>query len=222
MVGRNGKTAQARSAHAQEHSRSHAGPRSPVEARLRALRRRKFAKNWRGGFGTIEVTNEGRGWHLHAHLLIDADWIDGGQLARSWNAATAGAGYIVKVRDARPRDYLREVAKYVVKGNALAVWSGSQIFEFITAFSRERTFFVFGSLYGKRTQWRDWIASLKLFKPKCECGNDQLKFYSEFAWEEHWLQPGETGGPRPPPPEQHPEFQWEDAKEIGHNAFARN
>ena len=32
-------------------------------------------KKCRGGFRKLEVTNKGRGWNLHVHELVDADWV---------------------------------------------------------------------------------------------------------------------------------------------------
>jgi len=118
------------------------------------LLRNKFVRNWRGGFYTLEVTNEGKGWHLHLHALIDADWIDAGELAKVWNFCNRGTGYIVKVKDAREQNYLAEVTKYAVKGSDLAAWSASDIADFIDAWGKLDTFGVFGSIRGQQAEWR--------------------------------------------------------------------
>ena len=146
------------------------------------LRRMVFARNWTGGFYSLEVTNEGRGWHLHLHALIDSRWIDAGLLSKAWHKATRGLGHIVKVQDARQKDYLKEVTKYAVKGNQLAAWTGDQSLEFIRAFDGARTFGVFGSLYGKRTEWREWLDSIQAAKPLCACGSCWIKDESEHDW----------------------------------------
>jgi hypothetical protein len=146
---------------------------------LTRLRRSKFARNWRGGFYSIEVTNEGRGWHLHFHLLVDARWIDAIQLSAQWDKATNHFGRIVKVKDARGKDYLREVTKYAVKGVQLAAWDGATAATFIDAFTGVRTFGVFGSLYGKRTEFAEWFkAQLQNFA-QCKCGCSDFRFESE-------------------------------------------
>lgn len=163
------------------------------------LRRSKFASNWRGGFYRFEITNEGKGWHLHLHALVDALWIDQFRLKEQWRKNTDGAGYIVKVKDARGTDYLHEVTKYVVKGHQLAAWKPQQILEFVTAFTGKRTFGVFGSLYGKRTEFAEWIADLKSAKPACECGSDAHVFYDETEWEIHKLDLRPTIRPKPAP-----------------------
>lgn len=164
------------------------------------LRRRKFARGWRGGFYSLEVTNEGRGWHLHLHALIDARWIDAAELARQWSDCCRGFGNIVKVKDAREQNYLAEVTKYAVKGSQLAEWTPADIVQFITAFAGKRTFGVFGTLYGKRTEFAEWLAQIRDQKPLCPCGSCNVAYFSEHDWLLRQLK--DDGQPllsRPPP-----------------------
>lgn len=177
---------------------------------LGSLRRSKFCNNWLGGFYRLECTNEGNGWHLHIHLLVDARWIDQFALSEKWNKITGGNGRIVKVLDCREQSYLHEVTKYVVKGHQMAAWQPSEILQFINAFTGVRTFGVFGSLYGKRTEFAEWIASTKGEKPRCPCGSDRCKFYSETEWEIAQLQLTPTTSPRPPSPVQPLELAFAD------------
>ena len=172
------------------------------------LRHRKFCSNWRGGFYSLEVTNEGCGWHLHLHALVDARFIDAGELARQWSKASNGAGHIVKVKDCRKADYLAEVTKYAVKGSQLAAWKPSQISDFIRAFTGCRTFGVFGILYGKRTEFAEWLKSIRDHKPKCDCGCLSMRYFSEAEWLEHDFKPDVDSPDRPAPPENHPEFSF--------------
>ena len=165
------------------------------------LRARKFCDNWRGGLYGIEVTNEGKGWHLHIHALVDARWIDAPQLAREWCSVTGAAGYIVKVKDVRNADYLREVCKYAVKGNQLATWTPDQIATFVRAFDGVRTFGVFGNLYGKRTEFAEWIKAIRESKPRCSCGSSDVTYSSEIDHIMHDLRPNSESSTRPPPPQ---------------------
>jgi hypothetical protein len=164
------------------------------------LRRTKFARNWRGGFYCLEVTNEGRGWHLHLHALIDARWIDELELSDQWHHATNGMGRIVKVKDARGTNFLKEVAKYVVKGNQLAAWSPSVVARFVDAFDGVRTFAVFGDLFGKRTQFAEWFKAVRDLKPRCTCGCSEMRYYSEADWVVADLIPSDSHAPARPPP----------------------
>jgi len=166
------------------------------------LRRRKFAANWRGGFWTIQCTNENAGWHLHIHALVDANWIDAPKLALEWDNVTNGMGRIVKVRDCREQEYLAEVTRYVVRGSQLAKWTPDEISSFISAFEGKRCFGVFGSLFAKRTQFAEWIAELKSCRPKCDCGSSDCSYYSEAEWLIRELGSPEQTRPRPPPVDQ--------------------
>ncbi len=163
------------------------------------LRRSKFAANWKGGFYSLEVTNEGRGWHLHLHALIDAKWIDSFALSQAWAKATNGLGKIVKVKDARGKNYLAEVTKYCVKGVQLAAWSPENIVCFIDAFRGVRTFGVFGDLYGKRTEFAEWWKLVRGSKPACPCGSCSVLYYSECEFLERDFQPTTEAKPIPPP-----------------------
>ena len=173
------------------------------------LRRRKFCKNWNGGFYSIEVTNEGKGWHLHLHALVDSVWIDQLELAEQWQSVTKGRGRIVWAKRARSGSFVVETAKYIVKGNMLAAWSPDKLKQFVQAFQNLRIFGVFGSLYGKRTEFAEWIAELKSVRPRCSCGSCEVKYYSEMEWLIH----EEVGtGPapaRPPPPPPEHQLSWD-------------
>lgn len=163
------------------------------------LRKRKFCKNWFGGFYSLEVTNEGRGWHLHLHALINARYIDKFGLSANWESVTNGMGRIVDVSDARRKDYLQEVTKYAVKGVQLAAWTPEQIRTFITAFQGVRTFGVFGELYGKRTEFAEWFKAIRDLKPKCKCGCSDMHFFSEAEFIERDFLPATNCSAIPPP-----------------------
>jgi hypothetical protein len=170
------------------------------------LRRRKFCRNWLGGFYSLEITNEGAGWHIHIHALVDARWIDAPKLALEWDNVTNGMGRIVKVQDCRQQDYLMEVCKYAVKGSQLAKWSAPDVADFIRAMTGVRAFGVFGSLYGERTQFAEWLATVKAGHRVCECGCAQAIYYSEAAWILHEAAQGHQPQPRPPPTNPQPEL----------------
>jgi hypothetical protein len=172
------------------------------------LRRRKFAQNWNGGFYSLEVTNESRGWHLHLHTLIDARWIDGGELARQWAECIGQDIAIVAVKDCRGDSYLKEVTKYAVKGSDFAAWSSPDIIAFVEAFENVRTFGVFGSLYKVRTEWKEFLDQLRSGRVKCDCGCNHWRIMSEaeFKWETEFND-RIVEAPRPPPARTVPDNQ---------------
>jgi hypothetical protein len=170
-----------------------------IKAFLTRLRRRKFCRNWRGGCWSLEITNSGHGWHPHLHLLVDAPYIDPGQLAREWNSVTDSQGHIVKVKGCRGEDYLAEVAKYVVKGSTLASWAANDIVAFIQSVRGQRTFGVFGSLYGRRADFQAWLDQVRNSRPTCDCPEPNVKFFTEADWI-IFMEIGHPPPARPPPP----------------------
>jgi len=172
------------------------------------LRRSKFARNWVGGFYSIEVTNEGAGWHLHLHALIEARWIDAIGLSTAWDKCTNGMGRIVKVKDARGSSYLHEVTKYVAKGSQLAAWPGRDMLKFVSAFDGVRTFGVFGKLYGLRTKFAEWLEAIQSTKPKCTCGSCEVSYYTESEFLELELRPDPEFKSLPPPSDRECLTQW--------------
>jgi Transposase zinc-binding domain len=137
---------------------------------LAALRRRKEAQVWKAGTWALETTNEGRGWHLHAHLLVESNWIDSGWLAKTWGRYMKQDYAVVKVKDARDLDYLQELLKYVVKSSELAGWEPWDICYFLRAFARRRSFGVFGSLVGDRARWQALVKLERAKRSRCTCG----------------------------------------------------
>lgn len=167
------------------------------------LRRSKMARAWRGGFYSLEVTNEGRGWHLHLHALVDCRYIDARQLSETWARIVGQDFAIVKVKSVRDKQYLAEVTKYAVKGSVLASWTGNDIAAFVQAFDGVRTFGVFGSLYGKRTEWREWIESIAGKKVHtCECGCTNFRVLDKLALALDDFQPLKNAPSTAPPSRQ--------------------
>jgi len=142
---------------------------------VRRLQRSVAFQEVRGGCCSTEVTNKSRGWHLHNHLLVDADWVDSGELARTWASIVGQKFAIVKVKDARAVDYRKEVAKYVCKSSELVSWTPRQIASFVNSLYRTRLFVRFGSL---RTE-------PKFIRPVehrvCECGCSEFAHTTEIG-----------------------------------------
>lgn len=161
------------------------------------LRRSPVFRNVSGGFYRIEITNELRGWHVHFHILVDARWVDSGELARGWAKRVGQDFAIVKVKDCRADDYKRELTKYLCKPSSLDKFTGEEFAMFIRAFTGVRTFGVFGKLYAKRTEWAEWIKTIREARPACACGCEEFKVFSPQELE--WFLAG-SGSNAPPTP----------------------
>lgn len=146
---------------------------------LARLRKQKVFADVRGGCVSVEITNSGEGWHLHSHWFVDARWVDAAALAIAWGKLVGQEFGIVKVQDARAKDYAREVAKYVVKGNELASWPADHVLQFVTAVRGVRFFFTFGSMTKLRKAVEAEVKFTKPDKFKCKCGCGAFRFEDE-------------------------------------------
>ncbi len=150
----------------------------------RAITTRSTA--WRGGFWSIDVTHGAAGWHVHFHIIADADWIDRDRLEHEWAKLTGQEMAVVRVYDVRNKDYTAEVTKYVCDGVQMGNWPAEKIAEFGDTLLKERCFDTFGCLYKQRAEWTAAKEEMHRDKDVCECGCAQWQFFDESEWE--WQQ----------------------------------
>ncbi len=139
-------------------------------ANLLRIRRSKIFGKISGGCASLEFTNEGRGWHMHWHLLVQSPFIPANELSIVWGKLVGQEFAVVKVLDVSDKSYVAEVCKYAVKGAELAGWKPDQILDFILAIRSVRCFTVFGKFADIRKVAK---MHLRLEKPPqlpCECG----------------------------------------------------
>ncbi|MNF57240.1 Replication protein [compost metagenome] len=85
-----------------------------------------------GGVYTLELTNKGKGWHPHCHMIaLCASEIDQAALSAEWEAIT-GDSFVVDVRPITgdPSEGFMEVFKYAVKFSDLSLadnWEAAQV-----------------------------------------------------------------------------------------------
>lgn len=148
---------------------------------LLALRRTKLFEQVKGGCASLEITNEGNGWHLHAHCLLDCRWLPADQIAITWGKLIGQEFGIVKVKDVRGTDYVQEISKYVAKGSELAGWEPDLLLQFITAIKGCRFFCTFGSLRAKAKEIKRAVLALKGPGKVCACGCSQFIYETEAS-----------------------------------------
>ena len=146
---------------------------------LYRFRRQKFLSSVRGGCSSLEITNEGRGWHLHAHLLLNVPFLPADELAIAWARCIGQEFAIVKVKDVRQGSYLGEIVKYVCKPGQMVKWPPSEIAAFIHAIKGKRFFTTFGSLYDFREVVRAKLNALKPQPTMCACGCGEFRYETE-------------------------------------------
>jgi NADH:ubiquinone oxidoreductase subunit len=136
------------------------------------LRRASACRAWRGGAATAETTNDGNGWHLHIHAIVDCPPINTASLSATWFKATKGTGTIVKALPLTTSEHRQAASRYVCKPPRLAAWSGEQLAEFAAATAGARTATSFGNWRGPQAAAKPWP---KPPRQRCAaCGSHQL------------------------------------------------
>lgn len=143
------------------------------------LRRRNLWSAIRGGCCSIEITKGESGWHLHAHLLLDTDWVNMERLSIEWGNLVGQQFAIVKIKDVRGEDFVREVSKYVAKGSDLATWEPEHLMEFVQAIRGLRFFFQFGTLLKRAKDIRKILATQSGAGKLCACGCARFLYETE-------------------------------------------
>lgn len=143
------------------------------------IRRTKIFDQMNGGCVSMELTNEGKGWHVHLHVMADVRWVDASALAVEWGKLMGQDFAIVKVKDCRGEDYLHEVTKYACKPSQLASWTGEEINQFIRACTGIKFFSTFGTLFKMRGEIRQFIKDTKPETKPCSCGACSFKYQTE-------------------------------------------
>lgn len=150
------------------------------------MRRRKLIeKRITGGIATIEITNQGNGWHPHLHVLADCKWLalhvpeprfqdsedvkrqkyDHARLELSalWSAVIKQDFAIVSALRKEPGEALAYTLKYAVKGSDL-IHSPDPIAPLLRMLNKSRLVSAFGDLHGMEPKLIDDE------KRKCACG----------------------------------------------------
>lgn len=185
---------------------------------------------WRGGFWSLDATwhadvqpgqkfeRDGRdliadepvrrGWHIHFHIIVDADFVDRAKLEAEWSKLRGQSMSVVRVYDVRGKDYTAEACKYVCDGVQVGSWPAEKLAEFADALSEERCFDTFGLLYKRRAEWSATKKLIQSDKNVCACGCGQFAHFDENEWEWHCAKTGTAppGADKVHRARVHPEF----------------
>lgn len=117
-----------------------------IRACIAKLRRRGIFKQCQGGALTIEVLPKPDGWHIHAHLLVDAPYIPFQWLKKEWADLIGIADPHVSVQAAECDAARRYVAKYAGKSIVAEVGT-SAIVRWYHAIQGKRLWGTFGKWF---------------------------------------------------------------------------
>jgi len=191
----------------------HALEAADLVALLKAFRRLRQRRIWkctvRGGFVSLEITNRGKGWHPHLHVVADCEWLSlttspptkwmskaqkkniyaaaARELEQTWCELVGQKTASVKTRRKYggaegARSLAVETMKYTVEPSALIECKGSAS-EAIYAMNKVRLFRGFGSCY--RLKLDDEVKEPSM----CDCGECN-------SWRPETIVEARIAGPR--------------------------
>ncbi len=128
-------------------------------ASYRRLRQRTiWSANVEGAAAVMEITRgqSNRHWHVHLHVLIDAEYIPQHVLSAEWFAAT-GDSPIVDIRAVHSGEQAAKyLAKYAAKGTDTGALTLDLLIEYVDAMHRRRTLITSGSMHNRPADTDDW------------------------------------------------------------------
>jgi len=141
-----------------------------VKSAWKSLRRSVLFRNVRSGLWSLEVTNQGRGWHVHLHALLDSGYLPQEAIEVAWSKRVGQLKSIVDIRQKTGEAATREALKYCCKPEELAKWPIPLLLEYVDQTEGLRMFGVFGQLHSQRSEWTEFVKDLRAESSKCECG----------------------------------------------------
>jgi len=171
-----------------------------IKRAWKSLRRSKLFESVRAGLWSIEVTNQGNGWHVHLHAVLSSDYIDQALIEQAWSRRIGQAQSIVDIRQLKGDRAAQEALKYSVKPTEMVNWTDAMLLEYLAETETLRMFGVWGDLHAQRSEYTEWIADLRAESSACECGCNNWRILDQpdpSLHAPHWIPHG-----RPPPPPQ--------------------
>jgi hypothetical protein len=141
-----------------------------IKSAWKSLRRSVLFRSVRSGLWSIEVTNQGRGWHVHLHALMDCDYLPQEKIEKAWSKRIGQLKSIVDIRAKSGDAATREALKYSCKPDQLAKWPISTLLEYVDQTEGLRLFGVWGDLHARRHKWSEFVKDLRAASSMCECG----------------------------------------------------
>lgn len=110
------------------------------------LRKNKSLPELKGGCYTIEVVPKEDGYHIHMHIIVDANFIAQKRLMAAWGEIIEILCPSVDIRDASGGAAAKYVSKYVTKGLGKNA-TPAQFVDLWEAIRGSRLFALFGTWY---------------------------------------------------------------------------
>lgn len=136
------------------------------------LRKHPCWSSVKGGAYTIEVIPKEGYWHIHMHVLVDADYIPYQKLWSAWKTITGNPVPQTDIRAADNDKAIEYIAKYTAK-SVNSYISGPEIVAWYNAVHGFRLFVTFGTFYNAKVE--DLDPSYHPFIPEHVCPHCKAK-----------------------------------------------
>lgn len=169
-----------------------AAPREGIK-KLRAaileLRKTNLLKNARAGAYTIELVPKKDGWHIHAHMIVDVEYVPFKKLIAAWSHCIKVKGAHVRVQGASAKAVQSYICKYACKAGADGM-SYTDMVEWYIATKGSRLWATWGAWYGKEAAAVIAEATDERPQAKCPyCGSVHTMFMPKCGfriWGDDW------------------------------------
>lgn len=111
------------------------------------LRKTNLLQNARAGAYTIELVPKDDGWHIHAHMIVDAEYIPFRKLVAAWSHCIKVRGAHCRVQGASAKAVQAYICKYACKAGADGL-TPNQIVDWWEATRGSRLWATWGAWFG--------------------------------------------------------------------------
>jgi len=146
-----------------------------VKDRFKKLRRSKLFNRVSSGFWSMEVTNQGNGFHVHLHVLFEGPFLEQRDIEAKWSKLIGQDKSIVHIKAAKGNDVLDELVKYTAKPTEMVNWPERDLIAYLNVITDLKMFGVFGKLHGLRSEWKELIEVIRAESSMCDCGCNDWK-----------------------------------------------
>lgn len=130
------------------------------------LRKTNLLRNARAGAYTIELVHKPDGWHIHAHAIVDVEFIPFQKLMAAWSHCIRVKGAHVRVQGASAKAVQRYICKYATKSGADEM-ALEEIVDWWEAVKGSRLWATWGAWYGNEA--REIIDKAEQSRPQAQC-----------------------------------------------------
>lgn len=156
---------------------------------INELRKTNVLATAKAGAYTIELVKKPDGWHIHAHCIVDCDYIPIKKLIGAWSKCIQHRGAHVRVQGASAKAVQHYICKYATKSGSDGL-PLDDIVEWWQAIKGSRLWATWGAWYGKHAA--EVVAQAMAMREQAECpycgarGSIFFAISGKAVWGDDW------------------------------------